>query len=425
MPDILISKKSEKLIRSGFPWIYKDDIVNNNSSLEIAEPGELCGISDEKGKKIALGYFNPKTNISARILSFDTKQKVDKEFFKEKISKAIERRKKYFPHIRHCEEASPTRQSRKGDIGTTESPRFARDDEERYYFRAVYGESDGLPGLIIDIYGEYGVAQVNSAGMELLQEHWLPALLELVNLKGVYLDGSSKHRIREGLKINSGVIYGDIPEIIPVIENNFTYYADIINGQKTGWFYDQRDNRKYLASLAKGKNALDIYTHSGGFGLLCAKEGATSVELADRSELGLSLAEKAASSIKDKIKFTKAEAFELLDEYKQQNKKFDIVNADPPAFIKNKKDIEAGLKGYEKLTRKCLALVADNGIFAISSCSYFARPEAFQKTIENALKKYGRKFELLRKSGADKDHPVHPMLAETNYLKFLVYRLDN
>jgi 23S rRNA (cytosine1962-C5)-methyltransferase len=305
-----------------------------------------------------------------------------------------------------------------------------------------------ISSLILDIYGEYVVAQINSAGMDNLKKIWIEAVKKVfeknqTNLKGIYIDASSKHRKYEGLDNNSCVAFGQIPEIIEVKENNLTYFADIINGQKTGWFYDQRSNRKFLSELAKSKSVLDLYTHSGGFGLLAAKNGAAQVELVDRSSLGLELAEKTAAQIQliealeqrsntsfslkpinkeNRIKFIKSEVFEYLNN-SNENKKFDIVNADPPAFIKNKKDIAVGLKGYEKLVKQCVKLVNKYGIFAISSCSYFARPDIFQKTIESALDKSGKTYELLRKSGADIDHPIHPLLPETNYLKFLVYRI--
>ena len=393
MIEIILNNNASNLIKNGFPWVLKKDILSKSSAIELCEPGELASIRDGKGKKIATGYFNPKpNNISARILTLDAKQTIDKEFFKTKIQRALERRKKHF--------------------------------NKNNYLRAVYGESDGLPGLIIDLYGEYAVAQVNSAGMEKLQPLWLAALVELLELKGLYLDASSKHRLSEGLDNNSKILYGELPKVVEVKENGLTYFADVVDGQKTGWFFDQRANRKYLSMISAGRSVLDLYTHSGGFGLLCASNHAKEVIMVDRSDLALSLADQAAQKNKlENCSFINGDVFGFLDNY-PPTKKFDIVNADPPAFIKSRKDVEVGLKGYEKLTKKCIEFVKRDGLFAISSCSYFARPEQFQKAVEAALIKSGREFSLLRKSGADKDHPIHPMLSETNYLKFLVYKLD-
>jgi len=392
MLEITVNKKTAELLSKGFPWILKNQLIGRNSALDLADPGELCAIITEKGKKLGMGYFNPGTQISARVLTMNPSQKINSDFFKEKFTAAIKRRRKNF---------------------------------HENYFRAVYGEADQLPGLIVDLYGEYAVAQVNSAGMENLQDHWLPALIDAMHLKGVFLDGTSKHRTREGIGLRSELLFGEIPEIVEVRENNLTYYADVVNGQKTGWFYDQRKNRHMLSMIASGKSVLDLYTHSGGFGLLCANNNASEVVMVDSSDLALSLAEQASRKNElNNCYFIRSDVFGYLDATKKHNKQFAIVNADPPAFIKSRHDITVGLKGYEKLTKKCVELVSRGGVFAISSCSYFARPDIFRAAIENALKHTGREFELLFKLGADKDHPIHPMLAETNYLKFLVYRLD-
>lgn len=389
MLDIIVNRKTSDLLKKGFPWVYDTDIFNKNSSLKMADSGELCNILDEKGKKLAIGYFNNKTNIAVRVLSFNVKENINEDFFRDRLRKALERRFKYF------------------DEG---------------FFRMVYSESDNLPGLIIDVYGEYAVVQANSAGMDNLKKYWLPALTKLMGIKGVYFDGSSKHRSREGLENKSEVIYGTVPNEIKVRENGITYFANLFDGQKTGWFYDQRDNREFLASIAGDKSVLDLYTHSGGFGLLCSANGAAMVDLVDRSALGLELCDKAIQENDLKNCVTvKDEVFDFLD---NEIRKFDIVNADPPAFAKSRKDIEVGLKGYEKLIKKCIRLVDEGGIFALSSCSFFVRPQQFQIMVEKVLMASGRKFELLRRSGADKDHPIHPMLGETNYLKFLVYKLD-
>ncbi len=392
MLEIKVSKKSADLIRKGYPWVFKNDITNKNSSLELAEKGEKCHILDDKGKKIAIGFFNPLTAISARILTTDAKKKIDENLFREKFESALKRRRKHF---------------------------------NSNFFRAVYGESDGMPGLIVDLYGRYAVAQVNAAGIDALQHLWLPVLMDVFSLKGIYFDSSSKHRIREGLSTPVDIIYGEVPDIIEVKENGLTYFADIFHGQKTGWFYDQRANRKYLSLLAGGRTVIDLFGHSGGFGLLAASNGAKKVTVVDRSELALEMAERAIeNNALDDCRLIKDEVFDYARELVEKDKKFDIVNVDPPAFIKSRKDVVVGLKGYEKLFRQCLKLVEEDGIFAVSSCSYFARPEMFQKAVENVLQQSGRDFELLRKSGADKDHPIHPMLDETNYLKFLVYKMD-
>ncbi len=389
--EIYLTTKASTKIKSGFPWIYRDDIISN-SALEIAENGEVVTILDNKGKKIGYGYLNYSSKISVRVLTTDIKKNLNAEnFFQERIARAVDKRKKYF-------------------------------GAEYKYSRFVFGEADFLPGFIVDSYGEYLSCEVTTSGAYRLKDLFIVALTKEISFaKGVIISINANDR-SENLK-REKIIIGNIPEIVQVKENGVTYFANLKEGQKTGWFYDQRANRNYLSNLSEDKNFCDLFTHSGGFGVLAAVRGARSVLMVDSSEMALSLAKESAkyNNIRDKCDFIKADIFDFLKNY--SGKKFEIVNTDPPAFIKAKKYIESGMKGYSKLVLGCMGLydktTGGDKVFALTSCSHHADRKALKKMVEKNLKT--SYFKLLVDAGAGKDHTPHPHLAKTEYLKFLAY----
>lgn len=410
MLEISVNKKVSENISKGYPWVFKQDI-SRNTEIELSELGEPCLIKNHSGKPIAVGYFNKFSKISARVLSTNPKDIVNYDLIKGKIERAYTKRKKHF-------------------------------NED--FFRLIYAESDGLGGVIIDVYGSYISIQINTKGAYNMLEWIKDALIELLEPKGILVNFNSGSTA-EKLPQKKEIVYGKIPEIIEIKENGIKYFCNLSEGQKTGYFFDQRANRKYLAGLAKGKTMIDLYTHSGGFGLVAAKT-AKKVTLVDRSELALDLAKLGAKENGFKnCDFIKADIFDYLKS--DDLPKFDIVNTDPPAFIKDKKDLRAGMAGYQKLTKNCLKMTKPGGIFAISSCSYFARPEGFKEAVEEAMNssfqrklessqpvsrldtgfrrydKMNKAFKLIHSAGADLDHPYLPILPESNYLKFLVFKL--
>lgn len=396
MTSVYISTQASNQVKSGFPWIYKNDI-KPNSSLEISEKGEIVSILDSKGKKIAVGYLNYSSNISIRILSTDINEQINEEFFRKRIDRAIEKRKKHF-------------------------------GENYLYSRLIFGEADNFPGFIVDSYGEYLSCEITTAGAYKLKDIFFKILTQELKPKGIAISINANDRA-EGLS-QQKTVEGIIPVMVEVKENGITYFANLKEGQKTGWFYDQRANRKFLAELSNGKTFCDLFTHSGGFGILAATRGAKNILMVDSSEMALNLAKESAkyNKIGDKCEFVKSDIFDFLEHYKNSGKQcFDIVNADPPAFIKAKKYIESGMKGYAKLVKGCVNLFdKDNEkIFALTSCSHHADKNLLKKNIENVFKKElpTTNYQLLTNSGADKDHLPHPHLAKTEYLKFLCYRL--
>jgi 23S rRNA (cytosine1962-C5)-methyltransferase len=265
--------------------------------------------------------------------------------------------------------------------------------------------------------------QIGTAGMERQLETILAALEAVLKPKTVILRADAPSRALEGLDSYVKLAKGKGARIA-VLENGARYIADLAEGQKTGWYYDQRDNRAFIAGLAKGKSVLDAYSYTGGFGLLAAKAGAKEVVCLDSSAPALAIAEESARANDVKIQAVKADVFEELARLKLAGESFDIVVADPPPFVKAKKDLEPGAKAYRKLARMAADVTAPGGILLVASCSHNIPPERFAAECAQGLLRTGRRASLIRQAGAGPDHPVHPLLPESAYLKALVYALD-
>ncbi len=377
-------------IRKGYPWVYTHALAANKA---IVQPGDLVYLGDSKKKPFAIGYYNSQSKIACRVLTLDWKLKINTEFFFNQFSKALQLREKRF--------SIP-------------------------YYRLVHAEGDNLPGLVIDRFGDTLVCQTSTAGMEKLKKYWLPALQQLLNPTRIIFRDDIASRLKEGLTTSISAPIGELEPHISILENGNTFFANPTDGQKTGWFYDHRANREWMSKFCKNKTVLDLYSYSGGFGIAAAKAGATSVKLVDSSQLALSLATMAASEnqVLGNCEFIKESVFDLLPELHSQGQLFDVVIADPPAFVKQAQHKGSGLRGYQKLAKQCAQLVAPNGLLFMASCSHHAQTQEFRQAIETGITKGGRTLKFIRKGGADKDHPIHPLLPENHYLKALLYQLD-
>lgn len=388
LPPLRIKKGYDENIRKGFPWAYAGDIIDS-SELTLLPAGSLVSVENFKGEYIGVGYYNSRSQISCRLLALG-RVNIDVEFFVTRIEAALEKREKLL--------SVP-------------------------YYRLIHSEADGLSGLLVDRFGDVLVVQVGTAGMEKLLPLIINSLEDVLQPKAIILRNDNAARKLEGLPQEVRVIKGEVGQWVEVLENDCIYLADLIHGQKTGWFYDQRDNRKMIADLARGKSVVDIYSHSGGFGLLAAKAGASSVTLVDSSALALDMAQQAAQRNHLKVECCKGDAFAVMENFAKEGKKFDIVLADPPAFVKNKKDIASGLKGYEKVARLAAALVAPQGLLFMASCSHHAGRSAFNKAVLDGVKKTGFSVEIIKQTGAAADHPRHNLLLQSEYLKGILLRL--
>jgi 23S rRNA (cytosine1962-C5)-methyltransferase len=290
----------------------------------------------------------------------------------------------------------------------------------------IHSEADGLPGLIVDRFDKLLVLQVATAGMENL----LPIILESLNQvflnPKIILRNDIPARKLEGLEEYVKILHGELEAQNILVENDLKFYFDPMNGQKTGWFFDQRENRKFVASLVKGKDILDCYCYNGGFGINAAVFGANSVTFIDSSESAIKNVEQniKLNNLEGNFEYINGKVFDELENLAKVGKKFQTVVLDPPAFIKSKKDFFVGIKGYEKLTKIAAKLVAKNGYLFIASCSHNAGLQDLIKASASGINKAGRNAKIIRIFGAGFDHPLHPFLPESEYLKSIIYQLN-
>jgi len=389
-PLIKLRPKEGRRVRAGAPWIFSNEIVMDAAAKALAA-GSIVNVQGDDGVAFGTGYFNPSSPIAVRLLDPKPDVKIDAEFFAAALKRALARREALY-----------------------DAP----------YYRLVHAEGDGLPGLAIDRFADLCSVQVTTAGMEKLAPVLLEALDGAIAPKTVVLRNDTPSRALEGLDSYVRAAKGDMPERISLIENGVRYFADIGSGQKTGWYFDQRDNHAFMAKLARGRTVLDAYCYAGGFGIAAAKSGAKAVTGIDSSQGALALAEEAAAANGAKARFVKADVFEQLERLAAANERFDVVIADPPPFVKSRKDLEPGAKAYRKLARLAASVVAPNGFLLLASCSHNIAPDRFALECAIGISRANRRAALIHQSGAGADHPVHPMLPETAYLKALVYALD-
>lgn len=390
---IMLNPEASRRVYDGFPWVYKSDTAREQGTL-VFEPGaEIC-FTDIQGRISGKGYANLSCTLMGRVLTRTADTEFDQAFFEKRFAEALSLRQKFY---------------------------------DQPYYRLVHAESDRLPGLIIDRYGDVLVCQVNTAGMEKLSAIFLPALDRILSPKAIVLRNDTPARGQEGLASEVRLWKGALPEngMVELIENGVRFHANVREGQKTGWFFDQRENRKWTAGLAKGGRLLDVFCHTGGFGITAAAMGASQVTFMDSSESALELARKNAelNGKADICQFIHGKAFSKLEPLAAEKRKFDVVCVDPPAFIKSKRDLDSGLKGYEKLARISAPLVEAGGFLFYASCSYHADSDLLMKAIVSGIMKAGRNAQLIRFSTAPPDHPVHPQLPETRYLKSFTFRV--
>jgi 23S rRNA (cytosine1962-C5)-methyltransferase len=379
-------------LKKGYPWVYTEALRTPPMGIK---QGELVILTEANNQPFAQAYYNPHSKLACRILTRDLKVKIDEAYFIKLFTDALARRE------RHISEP---------------------------YYRLVHAEGDHLPGLVIDRFGDTLVCQTSTAGMEKLKALWVKALQTLLKPQYIIFRDNIKNRESENLGLGINTL-GTSPfegDLLFVKENDLTFYADPINGQKTGWFYDQRANRFWIRGRAKGKTVLDLYTYSGGFGVSTAKGQAKHVTFVDSSEQALTHAKNAMTinELHTPCEFIQDDVFALLPKMIEKQQTFDIVLADPPAFVKIAHQKMVGLKGYQKLAKLTAQVVAPNGILMIATCSHHASTNEFQDAILKGITKAGRSARLIRKAGADKDHPINPFLPENHYLKSLAFKLD-
>jgi 23S rRNA (cytosine1962-C5)-methyltransferase len=389
-PIVKLLPGRHRRAQAGHPWIFSNEVAIDPAARAI-EPGEVVAVQAASGEPLGAAFYNPHSLIALRLLGASAAAPIDADFLAGRLARALRLREALY---------------------------------DRPFYRLAHAEADGLPGLVCDRYGDALVLQVNAAGMERLLDPLLEALDRVVQPKAVLLRNDGTGRALERLESYVRVVKGSFDGPVELEENGLTFLADPAGGQKTGWFYDQRDNRRFMARLARGRRTIDLYTYAGGFAVAAAKAGAAEVTAVDRSDASLALAEAAARRNGADVRFVRARVFDEAERMVAAAERFGVVIADPPAFAKSRKDVPTALRGYRKLAKLCARLVEPQGFLFLASCSHAVEPERFAEECRRGLGEARRTGRLIRSAGAAPDHPVHPHLPETAYLKALVYQLD-
>ena len=386
---IILRKNEERRIKSGHMWIFSNEIASVEGS---PINGDVVQVYDSKNNFIAAGFYNANSLIVVRVLSWQEEIDIEKLFLV-RLTNAFEFRKTVYPN--------------------------------RDSFRMVFSESDFMPGLIIDKYNSTFVLQVYSAGMEKNIELIVNGLRENFSAKNIFTKNEEYFRTLEGLPAEDKVYLGSMDEEI-IFDGNINYKINFATGHKTGFYFDQCDNRMFVEQFCKDKLVLDCFCNSGGFGLHASYGGASEVVFVDSSAEEIKNAQSnfALNDFKNKADFQQSDVFDFLEKMIAENKKFDVINLDPPAFAKNKKSLAKAVKGYEKLNRLGMELLNDGGILFTSSCSHHLKDEMFIEVINNAALKAGKNIQLFHFNNASMDHPYLAAMEETVYLKFAAIRVS-
>ncbi|MFN3076549.1 MAG: class I SAM-dependent rRNA methyltransferase [Alphaproteobacteria bacterium] len=390
-PQIRVAPGMSRRLRRGHPWLFSNEIEMTPEARALPS-GVLVTIIDAGGERLGVGTFNPHSLIAVRLLDRDDSVTITQTFLESRLRAALA--------LRDLVVASPS-------------------------VRIVHSEADGLPGLVLDRFGSVVVCQVNTAGMERLLPDLLLAVRSVLDPAAIFLDNATPVRSLEGLESYRRVALGAVDGPVELEENGVRFLVDVTSGQKTGWFHDQRDNRAFMARLARGRSVLDLFSYTGGFALQAAVAGASHVTAVDRSGHALALAQLAAdlNGVGASCRFVEAEAFAEMTRLRETGERFGIVLCDPPAFVKSRKDLASGLKGYRKMARMAADLVEPEGFLFVASCSHHVPAEAFAEEITRGVFLSGRSSRILKVSGAAPDHPLHPALPESAYLKSIVLHL--
>ena len=392
-PVVRLRPKAEaRAIRHGFPWVYADELVTDRRTQGLPA-GTLAVLEDAERRALGLVTVNVKSRIIARMLDRNPDAVVDQAWFAARLARALDLRARLF---------------------------------DQPFYRLVHAEADGLPGVVIDRFGDAAVIQPNAAWAEAHLPALAAALAEVTGVSTILKNGSGRARTLEGLAEETVPLSGVIDQPIPVPMNGATYMADLKGGQKTGLFYDQRPNHAFAARLARGARVLDVFTHVGGFALAALAGGADHALAVDASAPALALAGQgaAAMGVADRFATRQGDAFDVLEALGQEGARFDLVICDPPAFAPAKPALEAGLRAYERIARLAAPLVAPGGYLVLCSCSHAADLNSFRNACVRGIGRGGRRGQIIHTGFAGPDHPLLPQLAESGYLKSLFFRLD-
>jgi len=392
LPVVRLRPRADaRALRHGFPWVYANELVTDRRTKKLA-PGTLAVLEDSDRNRLGVVAVNPGSKLICRMLDRDPEAAIGKAWLAARLARALEMRERLF-----------------------DAP----------FYRLVHAEADGLPGVVIDRFGDTAVIQPNAAWADRLIGPLAEALAEVAGLSAIVMNGTGRARALEGLEERTEILRGAVEGLIPVPMNGATYMADLMGGQKTGLFFDQRPNHAFAARLARGARVLDVFSHVGGFSLAALAGGAESALAVDGSAAALELAAKGAGAtgLGDRFATRKGDAFDVMAALREEGAAFDLVICDPPAFAPSRQALEAGLRAYERVARMAAPLVAPGGYLGLCSCSHAAELGKFRAASSRGIGRAGRAAQLIHTGFAGPDHPMLPQLAESGYLKALFFRL--
>ncbi|MCM2972341.1 MULTISPECIES: class I SAM-dependent rRNA methyltransferase [Larsenimonas] len=387
-----LKKNADKRLKAGHLWLYSNEIDNDQSPLKAFEPGAQAIVEAAGGKALGVAYINPHSLICGRVVSRDPNVRLDRSLLVHRFKQALALRESLF---------------------------------DKPFYRLVYGEGDLLPGLVIDRFGDVVVVQINTLGMEKVRDQIIDALNKVIEPSVIVFKGNTTGRQLESMAPEIEVVQGTLPERVLLEENSTQFEARVIDGQKTGWFYDHRINRARLNEMVEGRRVLDVFSYTGGWGIQAATHGAREVMCVDASASALEQVKSnaALNGVEDKVSTLMGDAFDVLSDLKAEGEKFDVVVLDPPAFIKKRKDIANGERAYGRLNREAMRLLGRDGILVSASCSMHLADDRHIDLVRGAARHQDRNAQIVHQGHQGPDHPIHPAIPETAYLKALGVRV--
>jgi 23S rRNA (cytosine1962-C5)-methyltransferase len=385
-----LKPREDRRLRAGHLWVFSNELQTDAGFRNLA-PGSLCRIEDDRGRPLGIGYVNPHALLAVRLLAGNADAVIDADWFARRIRSALALRERLY--------GAP-------------------------YYRLVHGETDGLPGLVIDRYGDVCVVQISTAGMENLKAPLLDGLRAALKPRGILLRNDVSQREIEGLPAYVEAL-GEVPDEVQIEESGARFTVPLQAGQKTGWFYDQHDNRDRLGRYVRDARVLDVFSYIGGWAIRAAQQGAAAVTCLDSSQPALDAAQRSAALNGVTVETLRDDALAGMKALRAAERQFEVVVVDPPALIKRKKDYDAGLEHYAALNRAALHLLPADGVLISCSCSFHLEAEALQRILLRETRHAGRRLQILEQGGQGADHPVHPAIPETRYLKAFYCRVTS
>lgn len=392
LPVLVLKSQADRRLKLGHLWIFSNEVDVEKSPLKNFTMGQQALVTAHNGKPLGVALMNPNGLICGRVINRDENHPLNKSLLVHRIKQSLALRELAF---------------------------------NEPYYRLIYGDADLLPGLVVDRFGDYLVVQIAGAGMELVKDDIVDALVQVIKPTGILMSNEHSARVLENLPEYTEVAYGSVPESVELIENGTRFLAPVQGGQKTGWFYDHRVNRAQLQQYVKGKRVLDVFSYIGGWGVEAAVAGASEVICVDASEAALAgVAQNAAlNHVQDRVQALHGKAIDVLKQLIAADERFDVVVLDPPAFIKRRKDQKAGEAAYRHINELGMRLLGRDGLLVSASCSMHLGKDTLLEIVRASGRHLDRHVQIIGQGGQGPDHPVHPAIPETEYLKAVFARV--